>query len=238
MWDNHQMLGLLANSLFGLAALIAGYFISKWAITLPVFPLKVVSVSGTGSGASGGHGGLKHVTREQIEDAVRSRITGNFFTVDLEAARSAFGKLPWVRAATVRRIWPQNLEVMLEEHVALAYWGSAALVDTHGEVFNAASDAQLPLFEGPEESSGDMVRQYRAFSRLLRPLNQKIDYMKLSPRRAWQVRLENGTVLELGREQMEVRLQRYVLAHARGVMERNPQPGYVDLRYPNGFAAR
>ena len=178
------------------------------------------------------------MTREQIEDAVHGQVMGNFLTVDLEAVRNAFGKLPWVRAASVRRVWPQSLEVMLEEHVALARWGGAALVSTHGEIFNAASEEQLPLFEGPEESSSEMVRQYRAFSRLLRPLEQNIDYMKLSPRRAWRVRLENGTMLELGREQMEARLERYVLAHVRGSLELDPRLSYVDLRYPNGFAAR
>jgi cell division protein FtsQ len=259
MWDNHQMLGLLANALLALAALIAAYFLSKWVINLPALPLKAVSVSSSGSSGYGGHSGhsshsgrsgasgpngpsgtngLKHVTREQVEDTVRGQLMGNFLTVDLEAVRNAFGKLPWVRVAYVRRVWPQSLEVMLEEHVALARWGGAALVSTHGEVFNAASEDQLPLFEGPEESSGEMVRQYRAFSRLLRPLEQNIDYMKLSPRRAWRVRLGDGTMLELGREQMETRLERYVLAHARGTMELGQRLSYVDLRYPNGFAAR
>jgi cell division protein FtsQ len=163
---------------------------------------------------------------------------GNFLTVDLEAVRNTFGKLPWVRAARVRRVWPQSLEVMLEEHVALARWGDAALVSRHGEIFNAASEEQLPLFEGPEESSIEMVRQYRAFSRLLRPLEQNIDYMKLSPRHAWRVRLENGTMLELGREQTEARLERYVLAHVRGAFAFDQRLSYVDLRYSNGFAAR
>jgi cell division protein FtsQ len=250
MWDNHQMLGSLANALFALAALITAYFLCKWVINLPILPLKAVSVSSSGHsshsgqsgslgpGASAGSSGLKHVTREQIENAVHGQIMGNFLTVDLEAVRNAFGKLPWVRVAYVRRVWPQSLEVMLEEHVALARWGGAALVSTHGEVFNAASEDQLPLFEGLEESSGEMVRQYRTFSRLLRPLEQKIDYMKLSPRRAWRVRLGDGTMLELGREQMGTRLERYVLAHARGAMELGQRLSYVDLRYPNGFAAR
>src|SRR5690348_1610955 len=244
MWDNHQMLGSLANALFALAALIAAYFLSKWVINLPILPLKAVSVSSSdhggpsGSPGPGRHGGFKHVRREQIEDAVHGQVMGNFLTVDLEAVRNTFGKLPWVRAARVRRVWPQSLEVMLEEHVALARWGDAALVSRHGEIFNAASEEQLPLFEGPEESSIEMVRQYRAFSRLLRPLEQNIDYMKLSPRHAWRVRLENGTMLELGREQTEARLERYVLAHVRGAFAFDQRLSYVDLRYPNGFAAR
>ena len=45
MWDNHQMLGLLANSLFVLAALVASYSIGNWAINLPMFPLKEMRVS-------------------------------------------------------------------------------------------------------------------------------------------------------------------------------------------------
>ena len=40
MWDNHQALGSLANSLFALTALMASYFISKWIINLPLLPLK------------------------------------------------------------------------------------------------------------------------------------------------------------------------------------------------------
>ena len=144
----------------------------------------------------------------------------------MDATRTAFRKLPWVRNASVRRIWPQSLEVTLEEHIALARWSSTALVNTHGEVFNAVfDDEKLPVFEGPAESSRDMVRQY-------------IEQMNLSPRRAWRIHLDNGSILELGREQMETRLGRYVLVHDVSIAKLNQQLSYVDLRYPNGFAVR
>ncbi|MDN5880986.1 MAG: cell division protein FtsQ/DivIB [Nitrosospira sp.] len=237
MWDNHHALDLLANSLFVLVALAAIYAASQWAAHLPVFPLKEVRVSGI-NGIGGIGGELKHVTREQINDAVRSEFMGNFFAVDLDAVCNAFRKLPWVRGATARRQWPPRLEVKLEEHVALARWGSTALVNTHGEIFNAASGEKLPVFQGPEESARDMVRQYAVFSKLLRPLRQNIQRINLSPRRAWQVQLDNGTMLELGREQMKARLERYVLAHDRGIAPLNQQLSYVDLRYPSGFAVR
>lgn len=233
MWDNHQSLDLLANWFFALAAVIAGYLISQWAVNLPVFPLLEMNVSG-----NNGDGRLKHVTREQIDGVVRSEIGGNFLTVDLEATRKAFDKLPWVRATSVRRVWPRGLEVTLEEHVALARWGSDALVSTQGEIFNAASGERLVVFEGPVESSGEMVRLYAVFNKLLGPLELRIERMILSPRRAWRVRLENGIVLELGREQMEARLARYALVHGVSVAQLNQRLSYVDLRYPNGFAVR
>jgi cell division protein FtsQ len=234
MWDNHQALDLISNVLVVAAVLTSGFYISQWAVNLPVFPFKQVSVSGHGDNG----GSLRHVTREQIDGVVRSEVRGNFFTVDLEALRDSFTKLPWVRAASVRRIWPQGLEVTLEEHVALAHWGGSATVNVQGELFLAVADEQLPLFEGPDDSPSEMLRQYAVFSGLLRPLKQNIREMKLSPRRAWQLRLDTGTVVELGREQMETRLERYVLVHDRSHGQLNTQPTYVDLRYPSGFAVR
>lgn len=234
MWDNHQALDLLANSLFVLVALMVIYAASQWALSLPVLPLKTVSVGGSNSG----NGKLKHVTREQIESAVHSEFMGSFLALDLNVMRHAFGKLPWVRVASVRRHWPQNLEVTLEEHVALARWGSNALVNTHGETFNAASDEILPVFDGPAGTSHDMARQYAVFTELLRPLQQRIERMNLSPRRAWRIHLDNGIVLELGREQMESRLARYALVHDYSIARLNRPLTYVDLRYPDGFAVR
>lgn len=231
MWDNHQALASLANWLFALAALIVVYLIGQLTINSPLFPLKEVSLGGSG-------GRLAHVTREQVDGVVRSAVAGNFFTVDLEATRKAFVKLPWVRTASVRRIWPQGLEVTLEEHMALARWSGGALVNFQGEIFNAASDEPLPEFEGPEESASEMARQYAVFKKMLQPLQQNIARMSLSDRRAWRVSLENGTLLELGREQMGVRLERYVQVHDRSLAQLNQQLTYVDLRYPSGFAVR
>jgi len=234
MWDNHQVLDLLASTLFTLVALIVLYGISQWTVNLPLFPLKEASVSAANSSS----GELKHVTRDQIDKAVKNEVRGNFFTVDMDATRAAFRKLPWVRNASVRRVWPQSLEVTLEEHVVLARWGSTALVNTHGEVFNAVSADKLPIFEGPAESSRDLTRQYAAFNEILRPLQQSIEQIKLSPRRAWRVHPDNGTILELGREQMKTRLERYVLIHDVSIARLNQKLSYVDLRYPNGFAVR
>ena len=240
MWDNHQALRWLADALFALVALLVIFNIGAWAVNSPVFPLKELSVRGV-HGVSGVSGKLTHVTREQIESAVHGKVTGNFFTVDLDATRQAFEKLPWVRAASVRRHWPQRLEVQLEEHVALARWGNLALVNIYGQVFDVAinpADEKLPLFTGPAESSANIARQYAAFSKLLLPLQQKIVQVSLSPRHAWRVHLEGGTVLELGREQMDARLERYVAVYERSLAPLQRRLEYVDLRYSNGFAVR
>lgn len=197
------------------------------ASRLPWFELRQIKVNGAAQ-----------VTREQAKLVVQQRLHGNFFSADLEAARTAFAKLPWVREASVRRRWPDTLEVTLEEHRPLARWGEDALLNSYGEVFRAASSQPLPRLSGPAGSEKEVARRYAEFTRLLLPLQRRPLEVALNDRRAWSVKLDNGMVIALGRERMEARLARFValyphtLANVAGPVE------YVDLRYPNGFAVR
>jgi len=62
--------------------------------------------------------------------------------------------------------------------------------------------------------------------------------VQVTPRRAWRVKLEAGPTLELGREDVESRLARYLDVHERTVGALKRRVDYVDLRYTNGFAVR
>src|SRR6185503_18199752 len=128
-------------------------------------------------------------------------------------AATAFQKLTWVRRADVRRQWPARLEVAIEEHVALARWGGNALVNTHGEVFAGRQAGELPLFAGPDGTAREITIQYRYFTRSLEAIGAAPVQVRVSPRRAWQLKLDNGMTLELGREQVEERLTRFVGAY-------------------------
>lgn len=240
MWDNHQLLRVISNIMLMMVAAAALYVVNQRFIKPVFFPLKQVNIlSAQGVGAN--NGGLQYVTDEEIKRLVRNNITGNFFSVDLIAVRELFIALPWVRDAKVEREWPHGLTIMLEEHQPLAYWGSHALVNIYGEVFRVELDKKLPVFTGPmEASSQEVTRNYQMFSKILMPLDQSIARINLSHRYAWRIHLENGTVLDLGREEIERRLKRYVSVYEYGLKQLTQQEtlAYVDLRYPNGFAVR
>jgi len=157
--------------------------------------------------------------------------------VSLAAVRDAARRMPWVRDASVRRRFPDAVEIRFDVHEPVAHWNDAALVSKRGEVFAAPFDAPLPRFRGADTAAPLMVRQYPAMAAALAPLESAIAELRLSPRGAWQVKLESGLELELGRGDVEPRLARFVAAWpllaARGV-----EPQHADLRYPNGFALR
>jgi cell division protein FtsQ len=179
-----------------------------------------------------------YVTLEQVETITRRDFRGTFFTLDIVRLRASFEKLPWVRRADVRRQWPDRVDVVIEEHKPLARWGNEALVNTHGEVFEAAYDATLPVFAGPAGTAGEIALQYDAFRREFAAIGREPVQVRLSPRRAWQVRLDNGMTLEVGREQVPARIARFLAAYPQTITPLGRRIDYVDLRYANGFAVR
>ena len=228
MWDKPALMNALANTLFTLAVLLVLGAAALYAARQPAFALREVWIGNE----------LKHVTREQIEDVVRREVRGGFFTINLATARAAFERLPWVRGVNVRRQWPARLDVVLEEHEPMARWGTAALVNTHGEVFQAAYDGELPLFIGPEGAAREIAIQYRYFQRGLAAMGETPVQVQVTARRAWQVKLQGGLMLELGRENIEARFSRFVALHDRTIGRLERRIDYVDLRYANGFAVR
>jgi cell division protein FtsQ len=228
MWDDHRLLSGIANGLYAVAALLVLYGVLMAIVRLPIFPLREVEVTGR----------IAHTTRDQVQTIVADHLDGNFFTLDLEAARAAFQRLPWVREANVRRQWPDRLNVEIEEHVAVARWRDTALVNTFGEVFQAASNQALPVFIAPDGTSAEVTQRYEAFKQQLARLDKHAVQVQLSQRRAWTLKLDDGDVLELGREHTEERLQRFVAAYSHTLAQLPARAYRVDLRYSNGFAVR
>ena len=232
MWNSPRLLNSTASVLFALAAVIGLFAAGQLVLRSSLFPLREVNVEGT----------LAHTSRAEVETAARTRIFGNFFSVNLETVRGTFERLPWVRHVDVRRVWPDGLEVRIEEHVALAKWADGGLVNTRGELFSGRADEHLPLFKGPRGSAAEVARRYRIFTALLTPLHAPLAQLTLTPRFAWQLRLESGLQLMLGRDlesdPVEKRLARFVDAYPGTLARVHGRREYVDLRYPNGFAVR
>lgn len=246
MWDNATLLRNIANALIACSAFATLFGAAYYTVHLPgLFPLQSVRLSAV----------PQKVVATEVLQIVRSEVRGNFFTVDIERLRRSLEKLPWVRKVSIRREFPDFLRVELEEHQALAHWNNGALVNQQGEIFVAKSEQVLPSFIGPEEASLEVTQQYLQFRQQLAKINLQATQLVLSPRHAWQVQLSNEMVLELGREEIQQRLARFVVVYPYslavmqgGVMsksrdaesaqqdEKIMRVKYVDLRYPNGFA--
>jgi cell division protein FtsQ len=236
MWNRPQLMMDVADLLLtaGAAALLVAAAIG--VARLPLFPVRGVKVTSP----------LREVRRAEIERSLHGNLRGNFFSVDLEALRKSLERLPWVRQAEARRVWPASIELRLEEHRPVASWGGVEgwLVNSHGEIFVAGMSAPareaLPVFRGPANFVPEMLDTYRLARDSMRGIGRAPRELSVSRRLALRLVLDDGMIVELGRQQARApireRLERFVEFYPSVLMAGGTRPAAVDMRYPNGFA--
>ncbi len=180
-------------------------------------------------------GGLQRIAPSDL-DAFAHAVQGvSASGASLEAVREAARRIPWVKDVTVRRRFPDAVEVAFETYVPLARWNDAALVSAQGDVFTADYQGALPRFHGHDGSAALMATEYPVITKALAPLSVHVAELTLSARGAWQAVLDTGLVLELGRDDIDSRLARFAQAWPL-VTGKAAETRHADLRYANGFA--
>jgi cell division protein FtsQ len=223
--------------LAGAVLLAAG---AAWVARQPAFAFRTIRLEG-------------EVTRNSaatIRANAAPRLAGNYFTLDLQAARRAFESVPWVRHVVVQRVFPDRLVVRMEEHHPVAVWkgdeGNDRLVNSYGEVFEAnlgdVDDDNLPEFAGDDDASAAAVlAMYRRLLPVFRPLDVTPTRVALSGRGSWQVELDNGAELELGRggdDEILARTARFVRTVTQVASRQRRGWDHADLRHADGYALR
>jgi cell division protein FtsQ len=185
-------------------------------------------------------GRFQRVSPMELEQAVRERINdAGLVSVDLAGLQGSLDQLPWVDTVSVARVWPRGLQVRVVEQVAAARWGSNGLLNARGELFLSESrfiPPELPRLSGPKGSEGMVAQRYLAIQGRLVEGGVRIAALRLDARGAWEIDLDNGVRVRLGRRQVDERFERFVAAALRLVVQRSAEMSYVDMRYTNGFA--
>jgi len=186
------------------------------------------------------HGDLERTTAGQIRAAVASEAQAGFFAVELEAIRDRVEALPWIARAEVSRQWPDALAIEVVEHRPVARWNEHGLFSDRGEVFRVDGSAGmqgLARLSGPESMRQQVRERWQAMRSRLESVGRDIASLSVDERGAWELVLDNGLRLVLGREQVDQRLERYVGVHAALRDLERPMKA-VDMRYTNGLAVR
>jgi len=224
--------GFIAGMLFLsalLAALIYGGFrLSAWLKDEQQAPVQKIVVSGQ----------RQFIDDAKIEQLVRKTQPGSFFSVDVEQTHRDVEALPWIYRASVRKRWPNGLEIYVVEQVPAAHWNGDLLLNQFGQTFQVGAEEgliSLPQLFGPGGSEQTALQGYLAMRSLLAGSNLEISELFLSERFAWNVQLNNGIKLKLGRKEFIDRFQRFIDIFE--LLDKQEKAiDYVDLRYDTGLA--
>jgi len=191
------------------------------------------------------YGDLHWLNREELNSIVLHDLRGGFFSLDVNGLKQNLEQHPWVKSVSIRRVWPDVLQIAVTEQKPLAVWNQDSIISQSGEVFVPAVKqfpAGLTQINGPEGMQQALVKHYNALLDMLAPLGLQIKDINVNQRRAMEVTLGNGVQLLLGRVRDEVdsttEMMRFVRAYSAALAPKIDRVQVVDLRYTNGIAVR
>jgi len=209
-----------------LMLLAGGLGALTWALDRP---MRVISMDGS----------FQRVSPGQIEKAVAPFSQAGFMSADLDGIQRAVEALPWVAHARIQRRWPNSLHVTVIEQSAAARWGESGLLNTRGELFvksEAHVPAELPRLSGPDGTESQVAQRYLAIQGRMLEAGMRIAALRLDERGAWEMDLDSGVTVRLGRRDVDERIDRFIRTASQVISHRLNEIAYIDMRYSNGFA--
>ena len=226
-----------------LALISIGWWLTNKLIDQESLPVNSVVISGE----------MSYTTREDVLNVMNNVDLGNFFQVDVNKIQNQISALPWVYSAAVRKQWPNEVKIYVVDQTPVALWNGDFLLNQFGKAFQADTrqlKQALPQFFGPEGSEILALENFINLNDLLEYRNLSIDELVLSERFSWQLTLNDGVILNLGREERVKRVQRFmdvypfIKTHLKQQSKQKNNKkkqlkqavDYIDLRYDTGVA--
>lgn len=236
--------------LLALMVLLAVFLLLTKAVeqlrSIPVSGVVLTGYSGVSTIADG-HGSNSGASEQELQTLINESLTRGFWQLDLQELKVALESHPWVRQAVVRRQWPNQLSIGIDEYVAVARWNNVYLLSATGDIFLPAKIkpfTHLPLFKVDHQGDADyqMIHQSVTwFNQLQKPLADfglSVIELTLARSGEFSLLLSNGVTMELGEQDVIRRFSQFLSLLDGPLVGRFANIERVDLRYENGVSIR
>jgi cell division protein FtsQ len=214
------------NWLLLLMPFIGGAVYLSYQDTL--LPIKTIQLSGT----------FQYIDQQEVESTVRQFIGEGFFSLDIKRVQKTLGDKPWTESISIRRVWPDRLNIVIVEKRPVARWDKKHLLSDKAVVYRAKTNAfaDLPLVYTADTNPGQMLHLYYRLASQFAVLNESVVAVRKDSRGALDMQLENGLTIKVGRSDIDRKIARFVTIYQQQIQPRLEQIQQLDLRYSNGFA--
>jgi cell division protein FtsQ len=180
-----------------------------------------------------------------LETAISSYVQSGFFSVDVNGIKAVAEQLPWAKTVSVRRVWPDKLQIEVTEQNAIARWKDDYIINEYGFIFKPDKEdmpAGIARLDGPEGSHLYLLEHYQHMQTILSPLSLQIAELSVDDRRAMRVQLKNGLELFVGKvrglQDSTGLMTRFAQVYQRALQGKSKDIVSVDLRYTNGISVQ
>jgi cell division protein FtsQ len=194
------------------------------------FPIRSVDVTG-----------VKELTKEEVLAASGMAPSGSLLFLDLADVRAKVKALPLVAEATVRKLYPDRVDIRIVEREPYALWqqdGVISVVSVDGTVIDSLRDKRylrLPHVVGP--GARLRVKEYAEILDGVPELRGQIRAGTLISERRWTIKMTNGIDIKLPEEKPLAALREFERLN-REAQILSKDIIAVDMRIPGRVAVR
>lgn len=248
-----QLMFRIMVVLFLLSLIAGAFWFVNWLYTPGNLPIKKIELINR----------LENQESRELQLVSAQAINGGFFSLNVEQFRTELiNKLPWVKLVSVRKIWPDKLLLSIEEYKPVVRWKSVQhrlstdreqknndlhyqLLSSEGVVFKPELTIKqqrkfnaMALISGTDERAKEIMQNCYVMNEHLQQIKLSISECGMNARRTWQLILNNGMTLKLGKEMIMPRLDRFIRSFNGALKDYIDRVAYADLRYSNGFSIK
>lgn len=182
-------------------------------------------------------GDLRYLDATQLESELSMQFAGRYLDTALGEVITTVQAHPWIEEASARRVWPDTLLIEVIEQRPVAIYNDTLYLGQSGDLFQPPVPVTdpLPKLYGALSETMQVYSHYGVFADRLSGLSTVVSVAR-GQDMGWEVTLDNGVVVRLGRTDVLGRL-----ARARDIMGRLSEEQWMrlvelDARYGNGVA--
>ena len=182
---------------------------------------------------------LINVNKDDISNAVKYLYSKSFFDIDLNYLKNKLEKIEWVRKINVRRSYPNEIIIDIEEHTPILIWNNKMYINMYGEKFNVSKiDKNIPILISDESRINEVFAYFQLFNEKIssRKLDFKITKIMENEIRSLTISLSSGINIQLGSKDIDIKIPLFFEIYKSLNTRDLNKIRYIDMRYSNGFS--
>ena len=185
---------------------------------------------------------LVNSSKENIENISKKYLKDkSFFNFKINYLILELNKVEWVRNVDIRRVYPNEVSITIEEHQPVAIWNNKRYINNFGELFEVKIiKKNLPLLQSDEDRIKEIFDYFYQFNENLRlnNLEYKINKIEENEIRSVTIFLTSGLYIKLGSKNVKNKINLFFKVYKSLKTRDLKKIRYIDMRYSNGFSLR
>ena len=163
----------------------------------------------------------------------------SFFNFKINILKKEIEKVSWVKSADIRRVYPGEIKIYIEEHIPIAIWNNESYMNNIGDIFFINNiKKNLPILISNQ--SGNKI-MFEYFSLLLKYISDenfdiKIKKIEENDIRSLSAYLSSGIIVKFGSKDIRGKILTFIKVYKTLNTSDLEKIRYIDMRYSNGFS--